>query len=185
MLRSHALDSVGDDLAGTFIAFYACLGFDLTDDARHVSARFLFSFVQQDLLSLLCGKLGDALQFFHLVRIELFDIVGTFVQGTLAFVQVLLADLQLLNTRIHFGAALLQPVVLPEDVLSASGDLRFRILQDLECLVTGFQLQGAGLFSSHLQQVIRFLSLFLFKAFGKYPDEHVCQDGSNDQRAKQ
>ena len=144
MLGGHALDGIGDQLAGALLAFLAGLGLDLAIDAGHIGARFLFDCRHQFLLGVLRGELGDLLQLRHLVFVELVDVVGALVHRALALVEVLFALLELIGAAVELGAALIEPLRFLAELDAALLDLGFGGLHDLGGAVARLASRSGG-----------------------------------------
>ena len=69
-------------------AVFARFGFHLAYDARHIGARFLLDFGEQDLPGVLWGKLRNPLQFGDFLFVDFFEIILPLVQGALALLLV-------------------------------------------------------------------------------------------------
>jgi hypothetical protein len=110
VVGGHALDGIGDQLAGTVFAFFAGFHFDLADDARHVRARLFFHILQQELARLFFGQFGDALQFGQFLFVQLIHVIAALIHEALALIQGLFALFQAIQAVVEFFAALLHAV---------------------------------------------------------------------------
>ena len=148
------MDGGRDDLSRAPFALFLGLALHLADDARHIPTGILFHLRQQHTAGFFGGHLRDALQLFHLVRVQFFDLVGALVNHALAFVQQGLAFFQAVGAPVHLFAALLQAVFLAAQLAAPAGHLGLGRLADLQRLIFGLQLGGVRLLLSRGQNIL-------------------------------
>ncbi len=124
---SDALNGISDQLAGFFHAGFGGFDLMLADDARHVSAGFLFNFFKQERAGFITGHRRNTLQLCILFSVESFDLIGALINGTLAFVESGLALLHLVETIIKFFAALHKAVIFLVELAALALDLILRL----------------------------------------------------------
>ncbi len=117
MLRSDALDGIGDQLARAAIALDLGLLFDLADDPHHVRPRVFLHLGQQLGPRFLQAHAGDPLQLPDLLGVQFVQLIGALVERALTLAQRLVALLDLVHAPVKLRAAAVLPLLF-------SGDLR-------------------------------------------------------------
>ncbi len=173
MLGGHPLDSVRDQFAGPFFAFFARLRFDLAVDAGHVGAGFLLDGGEQVLSGLILGHLRDLFQALHLRLGHVLDLVGTPVNGRLALIQGLFALFKAVSATIQLGAALVQAFGLAAELVSPFLDLPFGGLHHLGGAFPGLCFDQTRLFAGAFENAFCFLFLVLDRFIGQVFMEQI------------
>ena len=134
VIARAALNSEGDDLLRGLMALGAHVLLGLADDARGLVGHFGANVVEQLLVGVLAGEVGDALEFRRLALVEVVELAGATVELTLLAGELVLALVQNIVAAVEGLLALHDAVLEGADLglaLLVLGLCRLAVLEDL------------------------------------------------------